>query len=93
MGEIIEQPFELKNESNLVCLTANKISVLQKALDSSNMFVIQCELDSSKSKKHPLSFGDLMMFKTISYLLSMSISKFVILANANSSAHGMKNSI
>jgi hypothetical protein len=57
------------------------------------MFIIQCELDGKKAKKHPLSFGDLMMFKTISYLLSISISKYIILANANSSANGLKNSI
>jgi hypothetical protein len=71
-------------------LSGNKIAVLLRSPEGTNYFIIQAEISGDRAKKRPLNFGDMMLFKSTTHLLWMSIQKFIILATSQTITSGLK---
>lgn len=67
------EKFKEKQESSLMYLSGNKIAVLFRAADKTNCFIIQAELPTERATKRPLTFGDMMLMKTMTHLVWMAM--------------------
>lgn len=84
---------EWRADNSLVYLSGHKIAILMRGPDDSNQFVLQAELPTAVTPhKRSFGHGDVLMFKIIGHMLSVSIQKFVILALSNTMDTGVRGS-